>query len=83
MNSKEALDILNFAWSGRLDDKNYPDFDDINMALYTLNQNLLLFETREIIINKNSKLLEENLNLREENKKLKDELMMIYNSLCY
>ena len=40
MTSKDALEILNFAWSGRLDDKNYPDFDDINIALYTIKKDI-------------------------------------------
>ena len=47
MNSKDALEILNIAWSGRKDKDGYPNFDDIHMALYTLDKNLERLEKLE------------------------------------
>lgn len=40
MTYKDAIEILKEYWSGRKDKPNYPDFDDVNEALYTLEQEL-------------------------------------------
>lgn len=50
MTSKEALDILMFAWLGRRDDKDYPDFDDIHNALYYIEQYLDRLEKLEKVV---------------------------------
>lgn len=62
MTGKEALEILNIAWSGRMDRDDYPNFDDINEALYQLGQDLKRLEELE----------KENLYLQEQNKTLKE-----------
>ena len=85
MNSKDALEILNIAWSGRLDDKNYPNFDDINEALYTIKQDLEKLEklekeykeARKSIKSWNEnggELLRENAKLKKDIEILKDKL---------
>ena len=68
MNSKEALEILNIAWSGRKDKDGYPNFDDIHMALYTLDKNL---ERLEKFAHENASLHTEIESLHTENAKLK------------
>ena len=68
MNSKEALEILNIAWSGRKDKDGYPNFDDIHMALYTLDKNL---ERLEKFAHENASLHTEIDSLHTENAKLK------------
>ena len=64
MNSKEALEILNIAWSGRKDKDGYPNFDDIHMALYTLDKNL---ERLEKFAHENASLHTEIESLQSEN----------------
>lgn len=68
MNSKDALEILNIAWSGRKDKDGYPNFDDIHMALYTLDKNL---ERLEKFAHENASLHTEIDSLHTENEKLK------------
>ena len=68
MNSKDALEILNIAWSGRKDKDGYPNFDDIHMALYTLDKNL---ERLEKFAHENASLHTEIESLQSENAKLK------------
>lgn len=78
MTSKQALDILMFAWLGRRDDKDYPDFDDIHNALYYIEQYLDRLEKLEKVvdillnkcINKGSLIFSKNVN--EYNNLLKD-----------
>lgn len=40
MTSKEAYNVLLQAWQGNKEAENYPSFDDINEALYTIKQDL-------------------------------------------
>ena len=47
MTYKDAYYILIEAWHGNKDDENHPNFDDINEALYTLNQAVERLETLE------------------------------------
>lgn len=68
MNSKQALDILVFAWLGRRDDKDYPDFDDIHNALYHIEQDLDKLEKLERF---KTRLLEDTNKIYNENQKLK------------
>lgn len=87
MNSKEALEILNIAWSGRMDKDGYPNFDDIHIALYQLEQDLELLEklekeykeARKSIKSWNEnggELLRENAKLKKVIEILKDYLMI-------
>ena len=75
MNSKEALEILNIAWSGRKDKDGYPNFDDINIALYTIKQDLERLEKLEKEYKESRKVIKSwNKNggeLLRENAKLK------------
>ena len=76
MNSKDALEILNIAWSGRKDKDGYPNFDDIHMALYTLDKNLERLEKLEIESFEDMLITEQNIKLKKVIEILKDYLMI-------
>ena len=79
MTSKDALEILNIAWSGRKDRPGYPDFDDINEALYNLEQDIDRLELMDAV---NGYLHNKIESLQSENYKLKKVIEILKGRIC-
>ena len=50
MTSKDGIEILKSAWHDRMDKPNYPNFDDINEALTSVEKDLEVLEILKRIV---------------------------------
>ena len=78
MTGKDALEILEKAWHGRMDKPDYPNFDDINEALTEIEEDIKekdrLFAKLYLATEDNKLLLKQNRSLERKNKMLQDQV---------